>query len=510
MRNPYACNKTPLCPALPNRSDCSNQARGAAVRSPWQLCVNLLAGHADLQKRREPVLCASAPGHLRFASEEDGAMRAEQGWWRARKGILWFILGGLGLCPLSRAGAQGPALNCPAPLNLTACRQLALEHNPTVAAARATLAAAQARVAAAENLHTVPLVTPDLPIRRKQAAIGVSIAEAGVRRAEADVIYGVTYCYLAYLYATEQLQVAQKAADSLQELRTGVRRGVQAGRTNVSQVDLPRIDAYMGLARTRKKEAEFGRQRALAGLREALGMAPGCPLVLADQEMPRISPVVDRCQVHDLALANRPELAQATGLAEVTSYEVDAQSRRLLPNSRTFAANSDLHAQAVPGGTAGSLEDSYRPSALAPEMPPFLSGKRCDRIEQAEAYSARAAAVADKTRDLIGLDVEQAFLRWQEAAAQLPELDQAAGDARKAFDALKERFNAETRGATVSEWLSYGTLRTDLLVEANRVRFRLLVSLAHLERATGGAFCPGLAPPAVILGAPSTNEAKPD
>jgi outer membrane protein TolC len=397
-------------------------------------------------------------------------------------------------------------------LTLAAARQMAVEQNPAVAAARASLAAAQARAEAAENLHTIPLVTPDLPIRRKQAAVGVGIAEAGVRRAEADVIYGVTYTYIAYLYATEQLQVTQKALSNLENLRTQVRRGVEAGRTNVSKADQPRIDAYIGLARSRQKEAEAGRQRALAGLREALGLGPDCPLVLVDTQMPRISPAVDRCQVLAQALANRPELAQAAGIAEVTGYEVDAQGRRRFPNSRTFAANSDIHSQPVPAGTYGSQEDSYRPGALAPEMPPFLSGKRCDRIEQAEAYSARAAAVADKTRNLVALDVEQAYLRWQEASGQLPDLEKAAEDSRGAFDQLKEAFSQAGTRTTVSEWLSYGMLRTDLLVEVNRMRFRLLASLANLERATAGAFCPGLvpAPAPVVEPAAEMDQAKPN
>ena len=44
--------------------------------------------------------------------------------------------------------------------------------------------------------------------------------------------------------------------------------------------------------------------------------------------------------------------------------------------------------------------------AVGVEMPATLNGSRCDRVDQAQAYNARAEAVVDKTRGLILLDAE--------------------------------------------------------------------------------------------------------
>src|SRR5437763_1688118 len=71
--------------------------------------------------------------------------------------------------PAPAAEAARPAavavLGTPAPgqvLDLAACRRIALEKQPAVAAARAYLAAAAARAQAAENVHVPALLARDL------------------------------------------------------------------------------------------------------------------------------------------------------------------------------------------------------------------------------------------------------------------------------------------------------------------------------------------------------------
>ena len=49
-------------------------------------------------------------------------------------------------------------------LDLAACRRMALERQPAIAAAQASLAAAQARACSLQKLHAIPLVASDLPM----------------------------------------------------------------------------------------------------------------------------------------------------------------------------------------------------------------------------------------------------------------------------------------------------------------------------------------------------------
>ena len=45
----------------------------------------------------------------------------------------------------------------------------------------------------------------DLPIRRKQARLGVTIAEASLSQAEWETVYAVTRTYFGVVYARQQL-----------------------------------------------------------------------------------------------------------------------------------------------------------------------------------------------------------------------------------------------------------------------------------------------------------------
>src|SRR5207249_4939604 len=142
---------------------------------------------------------------------------------------------------------------------------------------------------------------------------------------------------------------------------------------------------------------------ATAALREAMGLAPGCPLQIPEAEIPYPTFTIQREQIVDLALARRGEMVQASTVAEVVNLEICAQAATHLLVTRTFASGVDIHARAIPQGISNG---EYRPGALGLEMPVEFAGSRSYRIERARNLSARTAAVVDKTRNLIALEAE--------------------------------------------------------------------------------------------------------
>jgi outer membrane protein TolC len=376
--------------------------------------------------------------------------------------------------------------------DLNACRQIALEKQPAVAAARSSLGAAVARAEAVDNLHVPAFLVRDLPIRRKQAALGVVIAQAGVTRAEGDTIYGVTFSYLSAVYAASQRQVAKDAIAALTDLNQRVKEAVKIGARDVTKDDEEKVGIRLLRAQARLEETTQGEQRALSALREAMGVGPDCVFYLADSRLPDADPAVDLHTIVALALERRGEVIQAVNAAQVTGYEVDAQASRLLsPSVRTFAANSDVHSQSVP---SGMYEENYRPGAVPPEMPTQISGSRSGRVEQARAYSARAEAVADKTRGLIALEAEQAFYRWQEAANREKRYREAAERAEKQSKEVRQRILGGFRPGSIENVLYFQQLSSEMRVEANQARYQKLIALAALERVTAGGFCAGFTP----------------
>lgn len=429
------------------------------------------------------------------------------------------------LVPLSIPAAEtlpapAPAKPAAAPasaevvVDLAACRRLALEKQPALGAYRASLAAAHTKVAALHNLGRIAsLVRHDLCVRQRQAALGVVAAEARLHQAEVETLYAVTRLYWTAVFALGQLELAEDTLsqkkdqpDSLHYRKAELEK-FRKKRQNDDVWLKSQFDTLIATAEGKREEARQGVQRALAALREAIGLPPGCSLTLKDKELPAPTGELTREQALALALARRGEIGQAGIAAEVVELEVCAQELVGGVKAETFASGSDLHAQALPTGSFG---EDYRPAAVGIEMPATLVGPRCLRVEQAQHLHQRALAVLAKTRGLVTLETEDAYLRWQEIQARVVAQQKAYATAGKALADLYLALEDETLDAskaTISDALNYLLVRVVLRAQKDRARLDLVLALAALERITAGGFCPAFDRSA---NEGKTGSAKPD
>jgi outer membrane protein TolC len=426
-------------------------------------------------------------------SFEDGTMQEVQPARRTRSSarILYVGLATLGLVGPVIAQQVVPATptgtpTVVTPLTLAACRQIALENQPAVAAARASQAAAVARAEAVQNLHVPTLLARDLPIRRKQSSLGLAVAQGAVLQAEGDTVYAVTYSYLAALYAAQARKLGGEVKRRLEDLRVLTQDALKGEeRKDVIPEQLKQIEAFLKALEGRGVEATQGRARALAALREAMGVGCDFEILLPDRDLPCPQIQLTKEQVVALALERRGELVQAQTAERIVALEIDAQQALCMPSARTFAAGSDLHFQPLPAGLYG---DEYRPGAITIEMPPSMAGSKASRVEQARIYHQRAEAVAAKARSLVTLEAEVAFLRWQEKSSQARIARAAYLGAQKFADALRPKFDPSGKRAypSLADLQTAGLVATSLQVEELQDRFRSLIALAALERVTAG------------------------
>lgn len=373
--------------------------------------------------------------------------------------------------------------------DLNQCLHLA-QQQPRLVAARASLSAAEVQWRALENLPAIPLMPGgrELPIRRKQAALGVEIARAELARAEHDVAYFVTRSYFTVVYATMQKRVTAGITRELTSSYEDVKRSVEAGDKKLTTNDVQLVASYQGLAQARDAEAEMGIQRALAALQEAVGADMAPCFTVADSELSYRAVPIDCAEVVALALARRGEIAQADLAVEVHRLEVDAQGKICSATAKTFAAGADIHARVIPPDLHNG---EYRPGALAPEMPAFLVGRKCERQQRARDYADRAAAVADKTRNLIVLETKDTYFRWVEASRRIPPTRQASEEATKLAGNSWEEWRAR-RKMELGEAVKNEVLAAQAKSQHNEALFRYVIGLAALERATGGGFSANL------------------
>lgn len=404
--------------------------------------------------------------------------------------VIW----GLGLALAGAASAQAPP---PAPptqaepatragaLDLADCIKLALQRQPRMAAQRASLAAAEDGCRAIENLHIPPLVIHEVAIRRRQASLGVAAAVAAVDQAERETVYAVTRTYLTVLFAREQERVAGKIVERLGVTRDSAQRAVDAGARDVTSSDVSRALVYLRLAESKQIQADQGVKRALIALREAIGLGPDAVIDVPPGRLPDVNVRPVRDNVVALALGHRGELIRAGIFGEVAQLEVKAQLSSLYKRTETFASGADIHGVLVP---QGSQDTDYRPAAIPPEMPPLLVGSGTERAKRAQSYSARAQAVTETTANLIALEAEDAFLRWEEASRQIAKMREAADTGDALADGLNKDFAAGLK-IKVEDIISARLLAAQARAQYNEFLYRQAVALADLERITGGAFC---------------------
>jgi outer membrane protein TolC len=405
--------------------------------------------------------------------------------------------------------AQQPATDGAVPagtvaaLGLGDCLRLAQGASPRLAAARASLAAAEDGSRAVNALRVPALIDPELPVRRRQACLGVTAAAAALDQTEREVAYAVTRTYLSVLFARDQEKVARRVATQLATEHQDAKRQLDAGARNVTTTDVNRLLTYARLAEAKQIQAAQGEKRALAALLEAVGRGQDCHIEVPARPLPVPEVRPDRCAVVAAALARRGELVQAGVFAEIAHLEVDAQATSCGLRHETFAAGGDIHARQVPPEVRNG---EYRPGAVPPEMPTLLAGSKAERVQRASDLSARADAVVEVTRNLIALDAADAFLRWEEAAGEAAKAregadaaDQMAVDLAAAHRANPEKVRLEE---VITAWVLVGTARG----QYNEYLYRQLVALADLERATAGGFCAGLAE---LIAAPAPPEKKP-
>lgn len=375
-------------------------------------------------------------------------------------------------------------------LTLADCVSIGLGSQPAISAANASLGAALSGQAGLDNLRFAGLLSRDLRVRRQQAAWGVQIASAGVDLAEWETRYAIARNFYSVMYAHTQGKLLREVVQKLEAARNKVKtfvedppKEVKIKDLRVSDLDLMNLDTLISIYRARQAEADVGMKKALSALREAMGVQ-ACPTILIEAPLEVPIPELSCNHVVGLALDRRGELVQVNSALQVTALEIEAQ-RRLLFNvqAKTFASASDIHSKPIPQGI---FNNEYRPGAIGLEMPVYLVGRRGDRMDRAGMFHSRSGAVVDKTSNLVVLDAEVAFYKWEEAAERITHLRKAREVALGYAKLAEKRFLDANGKEPPDELVRARTLEEQTTASYNEALYIHVIALAGLERVTAG------------------------
>ena len=255
---------------------------------------------------------------------------------------------------------------------------------------------------------------------------------------------------------------------------------MKAGDPNikVTQVDVDNLRLNLQFAKAKRCEAAAGLEKAMAGLREAIGLCQTDVLLVPDEALPSLVEGFDKACLIQWALTRRGEIAQAAGAAEVADLEISAQRRLLFrPLERDHVRRPARHArQADSAGPAPNRWSSRarQHSRCRPRSPAHHPERTGARPPISRTGPRRGSS--DKTRNLITLEVEAAYLKWDEAACKVKLLAGAPEMAAKTAKTVQGRFD---QGATSGEDLIRARTQEDYAqAQYNRRSSRNAVALA--------------------------------
>ena len=143
----------------------------------------------------------------------------------------------------------------------------------------------------------------------------------------------------------DQLQVFYEIAKEL----------LKAGNPRVNQFTVFALEEAIAEVKRLRVDAQTGQQLAFAALKEAIGVEQDCAITPQDAELPVMGGTVTQEQVVELALARRPEVAQAAAGVDAFRLEVCAQDRvRRVPGGFELAGRWP---GAAPRGCSLTIEE---------------------------------------------------------------------------------------------------------------------------------------------------------
>ena len=374
-------------------------------------------------------------------------------------------------------------------LKLGECLAIAEANHPSIKMAEASLSQTMKGSA---SLQKVPprlgsLVRPDLPIRIQQSCRGIDAAVANCTLVRQLVVNDVCRMYYTYIYAKQQEGVVNEIAAQLNTYKELVEEYLKRpinpdDKLKINKTTLDLIVIALNTANSRLIEAQYGKLRALAALKQAMGIDPtSIEFVTKDDELPIMAGIVTQERVVELAMSRRAELIQAAAATDAFRLEVCAQEKVSRGSQvQTLASGTDLHAILVPQAIRNG---EYRPGATPPEMPGALFGKKDDRVSRAIDISRRQDAQFEQVESLIKLEAINAYLTWKQTSEQMALAKKRFEAGKSLAELTRQNAGNVTQIELVQNFANAGLAQSQYLDAV----FEHIKSMIALERVTAGA-----------------------
>jgi len=247
----------------------------------------------------------------------------------------------------------------------------------------------------------------------QQARLAQQLAVQQVRQARQQIILQTIRSFYGCLLADEFVRVAEQAVAVAQEHRQTVERQRQVGMATDFDVLRARVQEANLLPRL--AQARNGQRVAYLALKTVVGLGPETPVRLIGQFEYR-KPELPLEEAIRLALRRRPEVRQAEIQRDMGEHALKLVKASDNP-SLALVGNYNFRSNVL----TSKLDrwDDYYTVNVALSLPIFDGFTTHARVTQARAQLTSADLGLEATRRTVRLEVEQAYLKFQEAEERL-------------------------------------------------------------------------------------------
>lgn len=310
--------------------------------------------------------------------------------------------------------------------------------------------------------------------------------EAGVRAAEADCMHArhavdasrlallmdVGEAYLSVLQADRDVQVAERAARSLESLRAEL--AVHYEQQRVSRSDLLAAEVAAAAGEQKVLQARQELQSARYQYNHLLGRELTAPVAIEETSLPVLPHNLEELQ--QIACHGRPDLMQLLALRDKSAYE----SKQLRAATRPQVAGV---------GVFEYEENRYQtPQALATagvvvEWDLFDAGRSRRQASASATHAAAVAKLADDMRSRVALQVLRAWDARTEATRRRDVAQRTLGHAEEQLRVARLRYDQGM--GVASEVLKAEAARTRAACDYYGALYDLTRTQVRLRYATG-------------------------
>jgi outer membrane protein TolC len=291
-----------------------------------------------------------------------------------------------------------------------------------------------------ELLLTQPLYTGGkIRYRNEQAKLGIQAADSDLTKTRPQTIFEVSRAYFAVQLFNELIQVAEDTAVEFRAIERLAQSSYDESIESVTSADPRRARSLRLLAESQKVEFERGKAEARAALETAMGLPPRYPLELSQARLDEDSVQLELNELLAKAWAQRPEMIQAELGVRNADLERKLAGANFSPDVGFFASLTTVNDNRAFPNPTNPHEFAVGVQA---SLPLFEGGRRLAQRRQAGNRQEQAREVLTSVRNLVGLEVQRAYLEYQEMSGRLPLGREAMDEADGAIRSYEAQWTA--------------------------------------------------------------------